>query len=122
SPSGSAPAGWTYAGCYTDSVGARTLSVREFPAGSMTVELCTSACQAAGYTIAGVEYAGECYCDNVLRNGGGPAPDGSTGCNMACNGNAAEICGGANRLSLYTASGSSVTTTTMSPTTSSATS
>ena len=110
----SAPAGWTSLGCYTDSVGARTLTTNEYPPGQMTVELCTSTCKIAGYTLAGVEYAGECYCGNTFSNGGGPAPDGSTGCNMACNGNSAEICGGANRLNVYmqstTSSSSSITT------------
>jgi hypothetical protein len=40
-------------------------------------------------------------CGNSFSNGGGPAPDGSAGCNMACNGNTSETCGGPNRLSLY---------------------
>jgi hypothetical protein len=40
-------------------------------------------------------------CDNVLRNGGGLAPDGSVQCNMACAGNGAEICGGPNRLDMF---------------------
>lgn len=33
--------------------------------------------------------------------GGAPAPDGEAQCNMACNGNQTEICGGPNRLSLW---------------------
>jgi hypothetical protein len=40
-------------------------------------------------------------CGNTIGNGGGPAPDGSAQCNMACNGNAAETCGGSNRLDVY---------------------
>lgn len=40
-------------------------------------------------------------CGNAIVNGGSPAPDGSAGCNMACNGNSAEICGGPNRLDVY---------------------
>jgi glucan 1,3-beta-glucosidase len=94
----------------------------------MTIELCQAACKGSGYVYAGVEYAVECCmlflpfsflflifvndlkylsdalsgCDNAVRNGGGPAPDGSTQCNMACSGNTAEICGGPNRLDLYT--------------------
>ena len=40
-------------------------------------------------------------CDNKLENGGGPAPNGNTGCDMACSGNSAETCGGPNRLDLY---------------------
>ncbi|KAH7094455.1 hypothetical protein FB567DRAFT_4112 [Paraphoma chrysanthemicola] len=68
----------------------------------MTNTKCKDACRAAGYTLAGTEYSGECYCDNQLRNSGGPAPDGETQCNMACNGDQTEICGGPNRLSLFT--------------------
>jgi hypothetical protein len=33
----------------------------------------------------------------------GQAPDGSTGCNMGCSGNAGETCGGPNRLDVYAA-------------------
>lgn len=40
-------------------------------------------------------------CGNSVVNGGGPAPDGSAGCSMACKGNAAETCGGPNRLDVY---------------------
>jgi len=114
--------GWTSVGCYTDAVGARTLAVAQFLAGAMTVDACTSACAAGGYSLAGVEYGGECFCDSQLRNGGGPAPDGDAQCNMPCNGNAAQMCGGPGRLNLYSAgpapSGtvSSSTTTSATPT------
>ncbi|KAL2065736.1 hypothetical protein VTL71DRAFT_3406 [Oculimacula yallundae] len=97
--------GWYSAGCYVDGVGSRTLRYgMQVPGGggSMTVEACNSVCQTSKYTIAGVEYGGECFCDNSYQNGGGPAPDGNTGCNMACNGNATEMCGGPNRLNVYT--------------------
>jgi WSC domain len=107
----SAPTAWTALGCYTDSVAARTLTTAEYP-GTMTVELCTSACKSAGYIYAGVEYGGECYCGNSFSNGGGPAPDGSAGCNMACAGNAQETCGGSNRLNVFQYGGGSSTTTT----------
>ena len=53
----------------------------------------------------------QCYCGTALENGGAPAPDGSAGCNMACSGNSAEICGGANRFNLYRISNSTTTTT-----------
>jgi hypothetical protein len=77
----------------------------------MTVEACTTACQAGGFSFAGVEYGGECYCANAITNGGAPATD---GCNMACNGNSAESCGGPNRINLYsyTGGGSNPTSTT----------
>lgn len=98
------PPGWGFLGCYTDSVTARTLTANGASAGgggALTVALCTQACQAEGYILAGVEYSGECYCGNSTSNGGGPAPDGLAGCDMACNGNSSEYCGGPNRLDVY---------------------
>jgi len=58
----------------------------------MTIQLCVSGCETAGYLLAGAEYAGECYCDNAFINGG-PASD-QTICSMKCNGNSTEYCGG----------------------------
>ncbi|KAH3904930.1 hypothetical protein HBI56_170560 [Parastagonospora nodorum] len=95
------PKGWYYEGCYTDSVAKRSLSVGANVNGGMTNKGCQTACQSAGYTLAGTEYAGECFCDNQLRNSGGPAPNGEVGCNMKCNGNQTDVCGGSDRLTLY---------------------
>lgn len=95
---------WSFLGCYTDSVSARTLSHKITVAGGSsktTVESCEAVCHAAGYSLAGVEYSRECYCDSALRNGGHPAPDGNKLCNMPCAGNSSEICGGPKRLDLY---------------------
>lgn len=102
SASTSAALDWTYLGCYTDATHTRTLLNVQAANANPTVETCIAACAKSGYTLAGVEFGGECWCDNTLHNGGGPAPDGNTGCNLACTGNAAEICGGSNRLSVYT--------------------
>jgi hypothetical protein len=52
--------GWTFLGCYTDSVSARTLPIKEPVSGGITNEGCQNACLAAGYSIAGTEYAAEC--------------------------------------------------------------
>lgn len=95
---------WTYLGCYTDQVGARTLSQVGYTLGgpgNMTVANCQNGCASQGYSFAGVEYSSECWCDNQLRNGGGPAPDGEAMCSMPCNGNPEEKCGGPGRLNLY---------------------
>jgi hypothetical protein len=108
------PAGWNALGCYTDTQASRTLNTTEYLNVAMTIEVCTSACQTAGFIYAGLEYADECYCGNALQNGGGPAPDGSVGCNMPCNGNSLETCGGPNRLNLFMATN----TTSPSPTSS----
>lgn len=54
---------WYAAGCYVDAGGSRTLRYgMQVPggAGSMTVEACNSVCQDSKFTIAGVEYGGEC--------------------------------------------------------------
>lgn len=66
----------------------------------MTVEMCAGYCiTSLGYTLFGVEYGGECYCGNQLQAGSVAAP--SSDCSMACDGNAAETCGGPNRLNVY---------------------
>lgn len=98
----SAALDWTYLGCYTDAAHTRTLLNVQAANNALTVEICIAACANGGYTLAGVEFGSQCWCDTTLHNGGGPAADGNTGCNMACQGNSAEICGGSNRLSVYT--------------------
>jgi glucan 1,3-beta-glucosidase len=60
---GGGSTGWTFLGCYTDNVGGRTLmNGVQVPGGAsaMTIELCEATCKSAGYTLAGVEYSGEC--------------------------------------------------------------
>ncbi|KAH8661991.1 copper radical oxidase [Xylariales sp. PMI_506] len=99
-------AGWAYEGCYNDNTAARTLTYGpNVPGGAnaMTNELCTSACAAAGYALAGTEYADECYCGQVYANGGAQV---DSGCNMVCAGNSTEFCGGSNRLSVWSRIGS----------------
>lgn len=56
-------AAWTALGCYTDNVSGRALATGEAVAGgtnAMTNEACQTACSAAGFSIAGTEYGGEC--------------------------------------------------------------
>jgi len=86
--------------------------------GGMTNDKCKAACRAGGFVLAGTEYAGECFCDNQIRANGGPAPDGEKGCNMACNGNQTEMCGGPDRLTFFRfyTGGESSTSATATPT------
>jgi hypothetical protein len=84
----------------------------------MTIELCQATCDRLAYGYAGLEDAQQCcmclslpnfpqthanaisiVCDSAIRNGAAATSDGL--CNMACFGNATEICGGGNRISLY---------------------
>lgn len=61
-PPSSSLLGWNYRGCYTDAW-ARTLgNLVQVPGGpsANTIEACLAACQAAGYSLAGVEYSYEC--------------------------------------------------------------
>ncbi|KAJ5889305.1 exo-beta-1-3-glucanase [Penicillium tannophilum] len=114
---------WSFLGCYTDNVSGRSLAEGiPAPGGAtnMTVQNCQAGCQALGFTLAGLEYADECYCGNTVQNGGGLASDGNTGCNMACSGNSAETCGGPNRLDMYQY-GTAVSTTTSTTTAASTT-
>ncbi|KAJ3190888.1 hypothetical protein HK101_008272 [Irineochytrium annulatum] len=104
------PTGWSYAGCYTEGSFGRSLSgtqIQSIPAQSMTNELCATACFNAGYTIAGTEYAEQCYCGSDVRNGGALAP--ASDCSFKCTGNAGETCGAGGRLSVYAANASNVT-------------
>ena len=45
---------------HVHSDGGRTLTVGIAVTGAMTVDLCTSACQTQGYTLAGMEYSSQC--------------------------------------------------------------
>ncbi|KAI1381716.1 putative glyoxal oxidase [Hypoxylon crocopeplum] len=92
-------ANWTHIGCYSEGTTGRSLTFgAPVPSTQMNAANCTAACRTAGYILAGTEYGGECYCGNTIGNGAVPAED---GCDMACNGNKSEVCGGSNRLNVY---------------------
>ncbi|KAN0063950.1 hypothetical protein ACQY0O_003556 [Thecaphora frezii] len=95
-PTSSATA--AYKGCYSDA-DVRTLSYRVLQDATVTNEVCRAACSAKGYQIAGTEYANECWCGNGLFGGATLKPEGD--CNMPCAGDQKQMCGGPNRLSLY---------------------
>ncbi|EIN04521.1 galactose oxidase [Punctularia strigosozonata HHB-11173 SS5] len=94
---------WKSLGCYNDSTANRVLGNPAAPVGAVTVETCTTACFNAGFPLAGMEYADECYCDAAIENGGAPTPLGD--CDMTCAGNSTEFCGGSNRLNVYNYTG-----------------
>ena len=97
---------YVYLGCYEDNVnGIRALSALENPeSGALnTPDVCATAC--VGFQYMGVEYSGECYCDDVIYGNNTVAPGGNdptaNGCDMTCSGNSSEYCGGPNRLNMY---------------------
>ncbi|PQE31984.1 WSC domain-containing protein [Rutstroemia sp. NJR-2017a WRK4] len=98
--------GYSYTGCYADNSSNRVLSGVKFAnvgLGSVTNTKCVDYCSAHGYSVAGTEYGGQCFCDNKL-----PATvlDASK-CSMACEGDATQTCGGSLSLTVYSKSGSS---------------
>lgn len=93
------PSGWKYGGCFIDNANGRIMGYQQAGGSSNTVENCVASCVSAGYTVAGMEYSSQCFCDNAVIRGGNLTADSQ--CNMACSGNSAEMCGAGNRMSVY---------------------
>jgi hypothetical protein len=94
------PAGWSYEGCYVDGLNGRILNHQQPDNAQNTPQVCVQACATAGYTIAGIEYGVECFCDNAIYNGGALSAN-QNDCNFVCPGNSLEDCGAGSRMSLY---------------------
>lgn len=92
---------YNYAGCFTEGSAGRALSANYLATSDMTIEYCAANC--TGYTYFGVEYGSECYCGSSL--GVGSVKTAEDDCNMNCPGNTTQICGAGNRLTLYSLSG-----------------
>ncbi|KAM0328695.1 hypothetical protein ACHAQA_005108 [Verticillium albo-atrum] len=90
--------GYTSIGCYTEAPDGRALPYF-FATEEQTVAMCVDACSVREYEYAGVQYGGECWCGNVITTGAVPTAIGE--CNMPCNGNGGEYCGGGSRLNVY---------------------
>ncbi|RDW73681.1 hypothetical protein BP5796_07123 [Coleophoma crateriformis] len=88
-------ANYIYYGCVNEPSNSRALAIQVPISGPLTVEACLLAAQA--YLYVGLEYGGDCWAGMTLE-----ATNASTSeCKMACSGNTAEICGDANRLTMY---------------------
>jgi iron transport multicopper oxidase len=93
-----------YLGCYSEATNSRALTDLQYavPAANVTVEACMEAC--SSYRYFGVEYASQCFCGNTIHAGSvlvqGSTPS-QTGCNMVCQGNSTEYCGGPNRSNMH---------------------
>jgi hypothetical protein len=94
------PNGWTYQGCYVDGVTGRDLSYQQPDNQQLTQQLCVETCASLNYTIAGMEYTVQCFCDNFMYNGAALAAN-QADCNDPCPGNPAGMCGAGNRLTVY---------------------
>ncbi|KAF4581889.1 WSC domain protein [Ophiocordyceps camponoti-floridani] len=90
--------GYRYTGCFRDSPSRILNGVIRADVGAVSNANCVDHCRAAGYGLAGTEYGGQCYCGSRLLTSD-RLDDGR--CDMACEGDAADICGGSWALSVY---------------------
>lgn len=101
-PSPASVPGYTYQSCWVDSVGDRALKGAVHVDGNlMTAALCGELC--GGSKFFGTQFAHECFCGEELLTGVIAASEEE--CGMPCAGDAAERCGGPQRLSLYVRNG-----------------
>ncbi|AEO69191.1 uncharacterized protein THITE_2119320 [Thermothielavioides terrestris NRRL 8126] len=100
--------GFKYVGCYRDAQ-TRVLSGEVLPnLGLVSNTACVNYCASKGFSIAGTEYGGECYCGNGLSS---LDKLDEASCSMACKGDAGQTCGGNWALTLYTKGGAAPGTT-----------
>ncbi|KAJ7229668.1 glyoxal oxidase N-terminus-domain-containing protein [Mycena haematopus] len=92
------PEPWAYVGCFVDNANGRILTVENDNV-NLTMESCVATCDAQNFTIAGGEFATQCFCGNELIDGATPAAE--SDCNLGCGGNLTQACGAGNRLSIY---------------------
>ncbi|KAI0403627.1 hypothetical protein F4802DRAFT_598825 [Xylaria palmicola] len=88
---------YSWYGCQTEGTGVRALAGKTLVDNGMSLEVCATFC--AGFTYFGTEYGAECYCGDEFGEGSVTAP--SNQCSMACGGDATQLCGAGNRLSVY---------------------
>ena len=90
----------SYLGCYAENQ--NTNRILPYKAANLNPNgaiQCPALCKAAGYKLAGTQYSDQCWCGDSLN---GAQPISNNECNMQCLGNAAEMCGGPYRNSVYT--------------------
>ncbi|KAF1951711.1 WSC-domain-containing protein, partial [Byssothecium circinans] len=92
--------GWEYSGCYFDAIYYRVLPVDFYhhtASYNVTAEICTKFCASWNYNFAGLKSGERCYCGNSLLE-----QSGTTGCSLPCSGDESQVCGGSDRLTVYT--------------------
>ncbi|KAK8034415.1 hypothetical protein PG993_009410 [Apiospora rasikravindrae] len=94
---------YNWYGCQTEGTKSRALDALQSASNNMTLESCANFCD--GYMYFGTEYSRECYCGNGFTEGSVAA--GIYDCSMPCMGDPKVLCGGPDRLSVYTTKGSS---------------
>ncbi|KAK3329711.1 WSC domain-containing protein [Apodospora peruviana] len=107
--------GYKYLGCFNETMGialtdgSRSLSngKNEVKIGGMTVQVCQQFCKEGEkpFKYAGLEFASECWCAQTLN----PIADqfADSACDLPCDGNKTQACGGSLKLTVYMISGAS---------------
>ncbi|KAF8476774.1 WSC domain-containing protein [Kalaharituber pfeilii] len=90
---------WLWEGCFTEVAGRAVAGYGFSNSTSMTVEMCVKGCGERGWTVAGLEYARECWCGNEVKKESVLVVEKE--CNMLCTGNVTEFCGGRSRVGVY---------------------
>ncbi|GAP84127.1 putative WSC domain-containing protein [Rosellinia necatrix] len=88
---------YSWFGCQTEGAGVRALAAKSLVDAEMTLDACAAFCEGSVYF--GAEYGVECYCGDEFGEGSVAAPTGQ--CNVACGGDATQLCGAGDRLSVY---------------------
>ncbi|MCJ1478593.1 hypothetical protein MMC13_007274 [Lambiella insularis] len=96
-----------YLGCASEATSGRALNATGYTNSSVTNDQCATFCASQNYALFGTEFSSECFCGNALAAG---AKLSQTGCTVPCAGTHSpkslfashpNVCGGANRLSLW---------------------
>jgi hypothetical protein len=66
--------------------------------GNVTSTGCMEYCGNAGFSLAGTEYAGQCFCGEKME---GNSKIAENECDMKCEGETSQICGGSLALSVF---------------------
>ncbi|CAM9382480.1 unnamed protein product, partial [Ectocarpus sp. 8 AP-2014] len=83
-----------YLGCYSDPADSRIFDLVD-TSDDMTSDVCLANCGA--YQYYGTQYSTQCWCGDNADYGANGAGE----CDMACSGDASEICGGSYSMSVY---------------------
>lgn len=101
-PTSTLPGKWSYLNCIADNLNPRTLpKLAPYTLQNQLVTSisCVSYCSAQGYSYAGTEYGGECWCGNSLPSSVQKLD--ASKCSMVCKGDGSQKCGGPAALSLF---------------------
>ena len=95
------PDGWKAGGCYVDAARPRLFQFwASFSGKQMSSSKCAAYCDKQGFSFAGTENGGQCFCSKDLSKDAELKDDSE--CSSACKGAKEEMCGGPARLSVFT--------------------